>query len=221
MPAAAARGAPRAPALRPHAGALSDPEERAARHALLRDAPHTAPIRALAERMRQATGRPVPEPDPLDGGAGAALLLLLETPGPRMLADPIVSRDKPGGTGANLRRFLDTARIPRRRTLIWNTIPWVIHEPGARNRAPRAAELRAGLEWLPPLLDALPDLRVAVLAGRFAAAAEPTIRAARPAIPVLAMPHPSPTIVCTSPAIPERIMAALTRASAILREEPA
>jgi len=102
--------------------------------------------------------------------------------------------------------------------LIWNTIPWVIHEPGARNRPPRAAELRAGLEWVPPLLEAMPRLRVAVLAGRFAAAAEPAIAAARPGLPVLTMPHPSPTIVCTSPAIPERIVAALMEASSILRE---
>jgi hypothetical protein len=207
--------------VRPHAGALSDPEERAARHMLLAHAPHTAPIRALAARIRLATGRPVPEPDPLDGGAAAEMLLLLETPGPRMPEDPIVSRDKPGGTGANLRRFLEAARIPRHRMLIWHVIPWVIHEPGARNRAPRVRELRAGLEWVPPLLDALPRLGVAVLAGRFAAAAEPTIRSSRPALPVLTMAHPSPTIVCTSKAIPDRIMAALTHAGAILRQAPA
>ncbi|MCR0981865.1 uracil-DNA glycosylase [Roseomonas populi] len=201
----------------PHAGALSDPAELAARHALLRDAPHTAPIRILAERIREATGRPVPEPDPLDGGAEARLLLLLETPGPRLSHEnAIVSRDKSGGTGANLRRFLDAARIDRRDMLIWNAVPWIIHEPGALNRAPRTAELRAGLEWVPPLLEVMPNLRVAVLAGRFAAAAEPVLRAARPGLPVLTMPHPSPTYVCTSPAVPARIAEALGVAAALL-----
>ncbi|HEY8611209.1 MAG TPA: uracil-DNA glycosylase [Roseomonas sp.] len=219
MPASAARSAARTPRLRPYAGALSDPQERAARHALLRDAVHTAPIRALAQRIREATGRPVPEPDPLDGGAEARLLLLLETPGPRMMEDSIVSRDKPGGTGANLRRFLDAARIPRRETLIWNAVPWMIHVPGALNRAPRAAELRFGLAWIPPLLDAMPRLRVAVLAGRVAAEAGPAIRSVRPGLSVLAMPHPSPTYVCTSPEVPARIMVTLKEAAARLRGE--
>ncbi|MBP0445885.1 hypothetical protein J8J14_14000 [Roseomonas sp. SSH11] len=221
MPLPTARSTVRTPRLRPHAGALSDPAERAARHALLREAPHAAPIRALAQRIREATGRPVPEPDPLDGGAEAGLLLLLETPGPRLTENPIVSRDKPGGTGANLRRFLGAAGIPRRETLIWNAVPWVIHAPGALNRAPRAAELRSGLAWIPPLLDAMPRLRVAVLAGRFAAAALPVIRAARPGLPVLSMPHPSPTYVCTSPEVPARITAVLAEAAAWLRESAA
>lgn len=208
-----------APRRGPYAGALSDPAELAARHALLRHAPHTAPIRALAERIRRATSRPVPEPDPLDGGAEARLLLLLETPGPRLSQEgAIVSRDKPGGNGANLRRFLGTAGIARQDTLIWNAVPWIIHAPGAPNRAPRKAELRAGLEWLPPLLELLSELRIAVLAGRFAAAAEPVLRKARPGVPVLTMPHPSPTYVCTSPAVPARIAATLDAAAAVLGE---
>lgn len=201
----------------PHAGLLSDPLHLAARHAMLPGASHVAPIRALAERIREATGRPVPEPDPLDGGVGARMLLLLETPGPRVREDAIVSRDKPGGTGANLRRFLDGAGIARGDTLIWNVVPWIIHAPGARNRAPTTAERRAGLDWVPPLLDLLPRLRVVVLSGRHAAAAEPAVRAARPGAAVLTMPHPSPTIVCTSPAIGARIAAALGEAAVVLR----
>lgn len=206
--ASPSRGSPRA--------LLAEPGELAARHAMLARAAHVAPIRALAARIRDATGRPVPEPDPLDGGVRAHLLLLLETPGPRVREDAIVSRDKPGGTGANLRRFLDGAGIARRDMLIWNAVPWIIHEPGARNRAPRPAEVREGLTFLPPLLDVLPRLRVVVLSGRTAASAEPLIRAARPGLPVLTMPHPSPTIVCTSPAIGARIAAALAEATAIL-----
>ena len=206
----------------PHAGALSNAAELAARQALLKTASHTAPIRALARRIHEATGRPVPDPDPIDGGVEARLLLLLETPGPRLSHEnAIVSRDKSGGTGANLRRFLGAAGIARADTLIWNAVPWIIHAPGALNRAPRMVELRAGLDFLPPLLDLLPRLRVAVLAGRFAAAAEPAIRAARAALPVLAMPHPSPTYVCTSPAIPARIAAVLDEAAALLRAAPA
>jgi uracil-DNA glycosylase len=184
---------------------------------LLRGAAHVAPLLALAERIGRETGRPVPTPDPLDGGVEARMLLLLETPGPGMGGEDFVSRDRPGGTAANLRRFLETAGIARRDTLIWNAVPWVIHAPGASNRAPRRAEWRAGLLFLPALLDLLPQLRVTVLAGRFAAAAEVPLRAARPRLPVLAMPHPSPTYVCTSPAVPARIAGVLAAAAALLR----
>ncbi|WP_376099763.1 uracil-DNA glycosylase [Roseomonas sp. CCTCC AB2023176] len=202
---------------RPNHAPLADPLQLAARHAMLPGAAHVAPIRALAARIRAATAKPVPEPDPLDGGVNARLLLLLETPGPRVRQDAIVSRDKPGGTGTNLRRFLDGAGIARRDMLLWNAVPWIIHEPGARNRAPRPAEVRDGLAYLPPFLALLSNLCVIVLSGRTAAGAEATVRQCLPDIPVLIMPHPSPTIVCTSPAIGERIEATLAAAAAILR----
>lgn len=158
----------------------------------------------------------MPDFDPNDGGAAARLLLLLETPGPRPGPRPAgrVSRDNPSGTARNLRRFLDEAGIARADTAIWNAVPWAIHAPGAPSRAPRAAEIRAGIALLPPLLDLLPDLRVVVLAGRVAGLARPAVAAARPGLPVLAMPHPSPTIVCTSPAVPARIAETLARARA-------
>jgi uracil-DNA glycosylase len=169
--------------------------------------------------LRARHRRDVPDFDPRDGGSGARLLLLLETPGPRIgHAAGVVSRDNPTGTARNLRRFLDDAGIARADTVIWNAVPWVIHEPGARNRAPRAEEVRVGLAALPPLLDLLPRLRVAVLAGRVAGQARGILEAARPGLPVLAMPHPSPTFVCTSPAVPARIAAALAAARAVLDE---
>ena len=69
---------------------------------------------------------------------------------------------------------------------------------------------------LPPLLRLLPRLHGAVLAGRAAAAAAQVIAAERRGLPVLTMPHPSPTFVCTSPAVPRRIAAALAEAAALL-----
>jgi uracil-DNA glycosylase len=193
---------------------LADPSVVAARRAALA-APHLAPLRALAAAIRDATGRPVPEADPADGGATARLLLLLETPGPHHARTGFVSRDNPTPTGANLRRFLDGASLARQDTLIWNAIPFVIHAPGAANRAPRRDELRAGLGFLPRLLALLPHLRVAVLAGRTAGEAAPVLAAARPGLPVLRMPHPSPTYVCTSPDIPRRIAATLAEAASL------
>jgi uracil-DNA glycosylase len=162
-------------------------------------------------------GRRIPRLDPLDGGAAARLLILLESYGPRGGDDPVVSRDTPTGTSRNLDRFLHQAGIARADTILWNAVPWVIHAPGAPNRAPRRAEIAEGLAALPPFLALLPRLRVVVLAGRVAAMAEPTVRAARPDAAVLRMPHPSPTFVCTSPDVPRRIAKALATAAEQLR----
>ncbi|MGG5890062.1 uracil-DNA glycosylase [Falsiroseomonas sp. HC035] len=194
--------------------ALACPNALAARLALLRQAPHMAPLRDLAARLRADVGRPVPEVDPADGGAAARVLLLLEAPSPNI---GVVSRDNAGGTAANLRRFLDEAGLARRDVLLWNLIPWMIPAPGARNRAPLAAEARAGRAWLPALLELLPALRVAVLAGRIAAQAEDTLHAARPEVAVRLMPHPSPNCVCTHPAIALRIAATLADVAGLLR----
>jgi uracil-DNA glycosylase len=142
-------------------------------------------------------------------------LLLLETPGAGMTADSTVSRDNPSRTGAHLRRFCDAAGLRREDMLVWNVVPWIVHAPGAANRPVRQQEIARGLSYLPTLLQLLPKLRVAVLAGRPARAAAPVIEAYRPDMPVLVMPHPSPTIVCTDPVIPERIIATLNEASCL------
>lgn len=195
--------------------ALADPEALAARRALI-DSPHIAPIRALAARIAAERGAPVPAPDPLDGGVGARMLLLLETPGPAVLRTGFVTRDSANGTAANLFRFLAEAGLSRADTLIWNAVPWLIHAEGARNRAPRRAEVAAAAPYLAPLLDLLPRLAVAVLAGRFAGEAAPSLAALRPDLPVIRVPHPSPTYVCTAPKVPERIRRGLAEAAAIL-----
>ena len=194
---------------------LADPNALAARRALIA-VPHIAPIRALAARIAAERGAPVPVPDPLDGGVSARMLLLLETPGPAVLRTGFVTRDSANGTAANLFRFLAEAGIARADTLIWNAVPWLIHAAGARNRAPRQAEVAAAAPDLAPLLDLLPRLAVAVLAGRFAAGAAPAIAVLRPDLPVIRVPHPSPTYVCTAPEVPARIRRGLAEAAAIL-----
>lgn len=192
------------------AATLDVPAVLHAREAALDDR-RMAPLNAMVEALRARHGD-VPWADPLDGGAAARLLLLLETPGPGRAGPRFVSRDNPTGTAANLRRFLADADWPREATLIWNAVPWVIHAPGARNRAPRAGEIADGLAELPGLLDMLPDLCAVVLAGRVAARAAPVLAHNAPHLPVWTMPHPSPTIVCTSPAISLRIAGALAAA---------
>jgi hypothetical protein len=193
---------------------LADPGAVAMRRDLL-GLPHMAPLVALAAEIRAAHGF-APDADPLDGGAYARLLILLETPGPRVFRSGFVSRDNPTGTAANLFRALRRAGIPREDTLIWNAIPFVIHEPGALNRSPRRAEVRAGLAWLPPLLERLPRLACVVMAGRSAEAARETLSNLRSGLLLLAMPHPSPTYVCTSPTVMRRIDGALEEARGVL-----
>ena len=200
------------------AGLLNDEAEVEARAARLADS-HIAPIEAWRRKV-EMPGRPIPHVDPLDGGVGARLLLLLETPGPGAAPLRFVSRDNATGTGRNLRRFLAEAGIERRDLVIWNVVPWVVHAPGARNRAVRMGEVREGLAMLPAFLDLLPDLRAAVLMGRFARLGGPVIADARPDLLAIAVPHPSPTIVCTSPSVGARIAKGLTEAATILGAGP-
>jgi uracil-DNA glycosylase len=195
---------------------LADPAVLAARRALV-EAPHLAALRALARTIAAERDAPVPDPDPLDGGAEARMLLLLETPGPAIFRTGFVSRDNATGTAANLFRFLAEAGIARRDTLIWNTIPWVIHPEGALNRAPRRSEMAAATPYLAPLLACLPRLALVVLSGRFAAGLRPAFTDLRPNLPVVEIPHPSPTYVCTSPQVTVHIRSGLADAAGILQ----
>lgn len=176
------------------------------------------------ERFRaglEAIHGTVPHFDPRDGGDRARVLLLLETPGPRGGPVRVVSRDNPTGTARNLTRFCAAAGLAREDTVLWNVVPWLIHRPGATNRAPTRAETEAGLALVPGLLALLPHLRAVVLCGRHAAGAEPAVAASRPGLPILRMPHPSPTYVCTAPAIAGRIVAVLTEAARLAADAPA
>lgn len=192
-------------------GTLADPV-RLAERAAARDRPHVLDLNGFVADLRARRGA-VPDVDPFDGGTAARLLLLLETPGPGTEPLRFVSRDNATGTAANIRRFTEEAGLSRADTAIWNAVPWVIHAPGARNRPPRRAEVAEGLRELPGFLALLPRLAVVVLAGRVAAQARPEIASLRPGLPVLEMPHPSPTIVCTSPAVAARIRATLAEAA--------
>ncbi|MDQ0470213.1 uracil-DNA glycosylase [Labrys wisconsinensis] len=174
---------------------------------------------AELERWREELeerGRRLPHFDPLDGGADARLLILLETPGPGDAPVRFVSRDNKTGTARNLRHFLGVAAIPRRETVLWNAVPWIVHSPGDKNRPLREAEIAEGLKTVPGLMDRLPRLEVVLLAGRIAQRSAETITARRPGLAVHTMPHPSPANVCTNPDISTRITLAVNSAATIL-----
>lgn len=192
------------------AACLDDPHEHARRVTLL-DLPHARALARYAARLRLDRAAHVPDIDPLDGGMTARVLLLLETPGPAIRRTGFVSRDNPTPTARNIRRFTQEAGLARTDTVIWNTVPWTIHDVAARNRAPRSAEIRDGIAALPHFLALLPHLRCVVLAGHVARRARAHIA---PGVPVVEIPHPSPTIVCTAPAIAVRIRQGLCAAAA-------
>lgn len=154
----------------------------------------------------RAPGNPphlgVPDFDPLDGGADAEALLLLEKPGPTTLAGSgLVSRDNDTGTAEAIARFAAAAGLDRRRTVLWNAVPW--WNGTTRIAAP---ELAAGLRTLPSVLACLPRLRAAVLVGRTAARARGILEAR--GLAVFASAHPSPNVRAAFPhlwrAIPDR-----------------
>ena len=177
-----------------------------------------APHMLAPERYRAALAARhgiVPHFDPDDGGDAARVLLLLETPGPRGGAIRFVSRDNPTGTARNIARFCQAAGLARRDTVLWNVVPWLIHAPGANNRAPTRAETATGLALVPDLLRLLPWLCAVVLCGRAAGFAEPAVATHDPTLRLLRMAHPSPTYVCTDPGIAGRITGVLAEAAGI------
>ncbi len=196
---------------------LGDPVEVARRRAALLGPP-MRPIALFAARIRHETGRPVPDADPADGGVEARVLMLLERPPPAVQRVGFVSRDNATPTARNIRRFTSAAGLSRRSTLIWNAVPWMDTDPSVARLPLRVEAVRAGLLWLPPLLALLPRLEVVVLAGRVARLAADILRSGRPRLQVLMMPHPSPTIVCTSPRIGHDIMTTLGTAAAMVRD---
>jgi hypothetical protein len=197
----------------PVAPLLDDVAELARRVELL-SLPHVVALNQWVDT--HAAVRALPYFDPLDGGADASILILLEAPARHAMRPRFVSRDNPGPAQRNLQRFLAQAAVARARTVLWNTVPWLADEQAPPARLGVAA-VRAGIAMLGDVLDLLPCLRVVVLAGRTARQAHAAIEARRPGLIVLEMPHPSPLSVCTSPTVAPQIVATLARAAQLAR----
>ena len=158
--------------------------------------PHVAPLTAYAVGLRaagpgiqalgvQAAGFQVPDFDPLDGGAAARVLFVLEKPGPGIVLGGFVSRDNDTPTAEAIHAFMRQAGLPRAQTVLWNLVPW-----WNGTTAIIATERAAGLAALKALLPLLPRLDTAVLVGRTAGAARPLLGGLR----VLTSAHPSPQV---------------------------
>lgn len=174
---------------------LSDAAARAERQAML-TGPHMAPLVPYVERLRaRHPDRQVPWPDPLDGGAEARVLFLLEKPSKRSAEDhetAFISRDNPSNGARTLKRLLIEAGVPRRESLIWNAVPW-----WNGTTKVTAAEQHEGAEALRDLLALLPNLRATCLVGRKAEAAWE--RSGGAAVPAFASAHFSANVRAAFP----------------------
>ena len=179
---------------------LGNEQHRLDRKARLQEL-HITDLTAFVETIRTETNRGdnVPYFDPEDGGIYAECLFLLEAPGRNAISSGFVSRDNPDCTAENWFRANKLANIDRKKTLMWNIVPWYIGQNGKILPA-KKADIDAGSEWLLDLLTLLHrqspcSLRVVVLVGRKAQKVEQRLLDARKDLHVMRCPHPSPSFI--------------------------
>lgn len=183
---------------------LRDPAAIAARRAMLSEA-HIASLAGYVTGLRaRYIGWEFPDFDPLDGGVNAAILFLLEKPGP--MTSPqhprggsgFISRDNNDPTAEAIFSFMRQAGIDRSLSVLWNVIPgW------NGRRAIGAGEVRVGVEELRSLLALLPNVRKVVLVGNRAQRAAPAIESL--GMRVFRSAHPGPLVKGPNRALWERI----------------
>jgi hypothetical protein len=177
---------------------LGDRGQCDARLALLRS-PLMGELTAFVELVRIESGEPdVPYFDPLDGGIEAECLFLLEAPGPKAVLSGFVSRNNPDETAKNWFELNLEAGIDRRRTIMWNIVPWYIGRDGGIRPA-TIADLELGLPYLHRLVSLLSALRVVALVGKKAGRARTSIQAWASRITIIELPHPSPVFLNRRP----------------------
>jgi hypothetical protein len=128
----------------------------------------------LVNRIR-GYGLQVPNVDPNDGGVEAAVLVLLESPGPRAVASSFVSRDNPDPSARNMGTALGSAGFHRSETVLWNVVPQCVSTI-EKNQNATAAQIRAAAPDTQAFIDKLEKLRVVILCGRKAQLAKPFLR---------------------------------------------
>lgn len=172
------------------AGSMRDREVQKRRRRLLR-CRHVAPLTAYAAKLRRRRLGEVPEFDPLDGGVEAQVLFLFEKPGPKTAVNGggsgFISRNNDDPTANATFDFMQKARIPRTKSVLWNVIPWWNGDIAINRR-----ELQQGVRCVRELIGKLPRLRAIVLVGRKAAKAKPYLRAT--GVTLFTSAHPSPRV---------------------------
>lgn len=141
----------------------------------------------------------VPDFDPKNGNERAKYLFLLEAPGPKAVKSGQISFDNPDPSARNFREQLTAAGITRDEIAVWNVVPWYIsNKSGTSIRAAKGADVQAGIEYLAPLVSAMPNLRCIFLVGGAARRAHiflSRITTAR----IVSCNHPSARVLNTNP----------------------
>lgn len=141
----------------------------------------------------------VPGFDPKNGNEGAKYLFLLEAPGPRAVQTGQISFENPDPSAKNFGAQLVEAGITRDEIAIWNIVPWYIgNETGTSIRAATGADVRAGSEYLVPLVKSMPNLRCIILVGGVARKAQMFLSRVTTAR-IVSCHHPSSRVVNTNP----------------------
>lgn len=122
---------------------------------------HIAPLNRLVDEL--CNGGKVPYIAPIYGGINSKLLSILRDPGPKtQLQDNgsgFLCLENDDATAEKMCELIAEAGIDVSEIVTWNAYPWYI------NRAPNAAEIKAGIEPLKKLIDLLPNLQVVILHG--------------------------------------------------------
>src|SRR5690606_28654121 len=111
-----------------------------------------------------------------------------------------ISRNNPDETAKNFFLLLQAAKIDRRRTVLWNIIPWYIGT-GVRIREATATDIRTAEPALHELATLLPRVRTVVLVGRKASNKKTQwlIGDLFPAVRIFSIFHPSPLYINNAP----------------------
>lgn len=138
--------------------------------------PHIAPLITYSRQITAKLGDSyqIPYCDPCDGGTHAKVLFLLEAPGRKAVGSCFISRNNPDPSAKNMCTLLNTAKIPRTSTILWNIVPWYVGSD-AKIRSVKKSDVVAALPFLKELIDLLPNLKAIVLVGRKAQSAKPQI----------------------------------------------
>ena len=174
-------------ALPKQARSLKEKEVVDARKSML-DEPHIRPLTEYIKKLeKKYPDLEFPYFDPLDGGCNADILFLLEKPGPKTSekgqGSGFISRDNNDPTAEAIFNFMAIAKIPRKRTVIWNVIPgW------NGTRKVTSHELKQGVLELGIIFSLLSQLKTVVLVGRKAEEAKKFLKLES----IIISAHPSP-----------------------------
>jgi len=154
-------------------------------------------------RIERKLDREVPGFDPANGNEAARYLFLLEAPGPKALRTGFISLDNPDPTARTFRAQLNLAGIEATEIALWNVVPWYLgDDEGKRIRGASSADIRAGLDYLVPLIEAMPKLQCVVLVGGAARKAHVFLSRVTTAR-ILSCHHPSAQAMNANPAAAE------------------